>query len=396
LLELFYDGVGTGFRVLDPSGGTVLTLPVAGSGIFPPETCMVRARPGQYIATWVGVSAALAERFRSEWSSYRVEIATLGGDKVTLPLGDSGCHIVAPSSTPIPMPSFVDISAPSANVVWALVAVTHLFRSTDRGTTWQERPLPSDAVSGQVAALSRPEVSFISEREGWLLDPDSPAGNCDTQSLRLWRTTDAGATWTRVAASQLATADGKCRQSLSFVDQQRGFVAGYEPNKASVIYRTTDGGTIWSASQPLPAAASSCASPGGPCQAGSVRAFGNALLVDVTGYAGGRIRRSVFGSTDGGSSWSSLADVPDAEGAFAIVSASRWVQISIGSRSQETTDGGRSWHPYSSDYEQAAPVPPAITFADDRVGYATVRGGIQRTTDGGAHWEHFGPTPGTQ
>jgi len=61
---------------------------------------------------------------------------------------------------------------------------------------------------------------------------------------------------------------------------------------------------------------------------------------------------------------------------------------------KETTDGGATWHAFTSDYQQAAPVSPAITFGDAQAGYATVRGSIQRTIDGGAHWTSL-RTPGT-
>ncbi len=37
---------------------------------------------------------------------------------------------------------------------------------------------------------------------------------------------------------------------------------------------------------------------------------------------------------------------------------------------------------------------PFVVFGDAEVGYATVRGSIQRTVDGGAHWERI-DTPGT-
>jgi photosystem II stability/assembly factor-like uncharacterized protein len=60
----------------------------------------------------------------------------------------------------------------------------------------------------------------------------------------------------------------------------------------------------------------------------------------------------------------------------------------------ETTDGGASWHAYTSDYSQAAPIAPEVVFGDANVGYATVRGEIQRTTDGGARWSKI-KTPGT-
>jgi len=62
--------------------------------------------------------------------------------------------------------------------------------------------------------------------------------------------------------------------------------------------------------------------------------------------------------------------------------------------SKETTDGGTTWHAFTTDYSQAAPIAPDIVFGDPLVGYATVRGAIQRTVDGGAHWTTI-KTPGT-
>src|SRR3981081_3920978 len=43
------------------------------------------------------------------------------------------------AATPITLPSTAQLSAPSGTVVWAFVADSRLFRSTDRGDTWQER-----------------------------------------------------------------------------------------------------------------------------------------------------------------------------------------------------------------------------------------------------------------
>jgi photosystem II stability/assembly factor-like uncharacterized protein len=76
------------------------------------------------------------------------------------------------------------------------------------------------------------------------------------------------------------------------------------------------------------------------------------------------------------------------------VTTTRWLQIGTPSSSKETTDGGATWHALTTDYSQAAPIAPEIVFADPLVGYATVRGGIQRTVDGGAHWVGI-KTPGT-
>jgi len=59
-----------------------------------------------------------------------------------------------------------------------------------------------------------------------------------------------------------------------------------------------------------------------------------------------------------------------------------------------SVDGGASWHPYTTTYSQAAPISPTIVFGDAQTGYATVRGAMQRTTDGGGTWSSI-RTPGT-
>src|SRR5438477_45086 len=51
LFEIHFDGSAMGFRVVDASGRQVVVLPIAGSGIFGPETCMVAATTGTRAAT---------------------------------------------------------------------------------------------------------------------------------------------------------------------------------------------------------------------------------------------------------------------------------------------------------------------------------------------------------
>jgi photosystem II stability/assembly factor-like uncharacterized protein len=82
------------------------------------------------------------------------------------------------------------------------------------------------------------------------------------------------------------------------------------------------------------------------------------------------------------------------DGIVVFVTSSRWLKLIDPERSIETTDAGATWHRYSSDFSQAAPVATFFVFADSRVGYGTVRGGITRTADGGLHWTPL-ETPGT-
>jgi len=261
-------------------------------------------------------------------------------------------------------------------VIWALVAATRLFRSTDQGDTWQEQKEPVKTTY----AL----VSFIDDHEGWLATLGSPGAACQTQSIALSNTADAGATWSPLTLTAIPPA--QCKNTVMFSDATHGFVTASDPNSAPVVYRTADGGKTWTASAPLPAAGGSAAG----LTPVSLRAFGTTLLADVNGQNG----HNAYRSTDGGATWTFMTTAPSQQDVIAFVTATRWLQVSAPGNSKETTDGGATWHAFTTDYSQAAPIAPAISFGDAQVGYATVRGAIQRTVDGGAQWTQI-RTPGT-
>lgn len=297
------------------------------------------------------------------------------------------------SATPIALPSTTQLSSPSGTVVWAFVADSRLFRSTDRGDTWQDR---SAALPGS----PNREIAFISDSDGWLATFASTAPPCQNQSVGITRTTDGAATWDPLVIATLeapagppGTGGARCKERLVLTDAQRGFLSANGQSGVPVIYRTTDAGRTWSTSNLLPLPAGLTTLPSGlSLRADRVSAFGATLLVLVrsndprVSYA--------YRSVDGGATWSYLATIPEGEGGFAFVTATRWLQIGTPSASRETTDGGATWHPFTTDYSQAAPIAPDIVFGDALVGYATVRGAIQRTVDGGAHWTSI-KTPGT-
>ncbi|MDP9246373.1 MAG: hypothetical protein M3O64_06930, partial [Chloroflexota bacterium] len=93
-------------------------------------------------------------------------------------------------------------------MVWALVAGDHLFRSLDRGATWQERALPAAPQIGK--------ISFVDDRNGWILSTGSPATGCMAQYFAVWRTTDAAGTWQKVHESDFPSSHG-CKSALAFV-----------------------------------------------------------------------------------------------------------------------------------------------------------------------------------
>ena len=285
-----------------------------------------------------------------------------------------------PSPSPISLPSFAEVSAPSTNVVWVLVAATRLFRSSDRGDTWVERSIPPGLVST--------EIAFADDTRGLLLNTGNATTDCQTQTVSLGKTVDGAASWQQVP--QTGIADAMCKQGLTSADPTHAFLAASRPGTNPVIYRTADGGTSWTASAPLPTPPN-LASHGALyiTVMGRPRAFGSVILVE----GGAGQTKDIFRSTDGGATFT-FASAVTPEGAVAYVTATRWLFISPPDSSMETTDGGVTWHPYTTDYSQAAPIAPDVVFGDANVGYATVRGAIQRTTDGGAHWTTI-KTPGT-
>lgn len=292
----------------------------------------------------------------------------------------------SPTRSPIPQPTSAGVIAPGRDLVWVIVGGERLFRSYDRGETWEERPLPQD--------LGARSVTFVNDREGWVLSAGSPGTQCQFQPAWLWYTSDAGESWTR---RELPGVSGnQCKTSVAFADRRRGYVVAGSPNHGPVVYRTDDGGLSWVPSQPFPDPPGFLTRNAGfTLLLGMVRPFGGTLLVDATGIdLAGTPRRYVFRSTQGGAIWTHAGTLPNPAGSVGFLSATRWLHQFAPSQLQETTDGGSSWHDYPSNYSQAAPIAPAFVFGDPLVGYASVRGSIKRTVDGGTTWTPL-HTPGT-
>ncbi len=188
-----------------------------------------------------------------------------------------------------------------------------------------------------------------------------------------------------------------CKSGLAAADATHAFFTAWSYNSAPLVYRTADAGQSWQPSMAVPDPPGfTTQSVGIALRTARPRAFGTIVLVDAVGLglATGEATHYVFRSTDGGATFVYASTVPTAEGSVAFVTAARWLVVGTPNASKQTVDGGASWQPYPTDYSQAAPVAPEVTFGDANVGYATVRGALQRTTDGGAHWTTI-KTPGT-
>ena len=227
------------------------------------------------------------------------------------------------------------------------------------------------------------EMSFADDTRGLLLNTGN-SSDCATQTAEVGRTADGAATWQRVTTTGIANA--MCKRGLSSADSTHAFFTASNSTAPAIVYRTADAGATWQASGPLAGRSAAVYNmPGRP------RAFGAVVLLDATP---GGLSRAVFKSQDNGATFGLEAAAPLVEVPVAFVTQTRWLQLGPPGSSQETTDGGATWHAFTTDYSQAAPIAPDVVFGDAQVGYATVRGAIQRTTDGGAHWTTI-KTPGT-
>lgn len=296
----------------------------------------------------------------------------------------SGARVTSPSPSPLYGPTTVELSAPSRDVVWALVADQALFLSTDHGTTWQKRSLPA-----QVGLP--PSISFVNDREGWLLSASSPETQCEAQLAELWHTTDGAQTWKDLGERIDKT---QCKDGIWFLDSRHGFVTASDTNQRPTVYRTEDGGETWAFSTVPDNPLFTTASGGFTLHVNWIKSFGQTIYLEASGSqddASWHDRDFIYTSSDGGATWQWKQKLASRD--TVMVTESRWLQFTPDI--MESVNGGQAFGLYQTDFTPLSPVlgGTRVTFADATVGYATGRGSMERTVDGGAHWKIV-PTPG--
>jgi photosystem II stability/assembly factor-like uncharacterized protein len=132
---------------------------------------------------------------------------------------------------------------------------TGLYRSKDRGQSWENVGLPDSGAIGRIAIdPTDPDRIFVAAR-GDLFQPGGDRG--------LYRSVDGGNTWQRVLAGANDTT-GAADIAIDPLDPQRVYVTMWDTIRfpglriyggvGSGVYRSTDGGTTWSrAENGLPA-----------------------------------------------------------------------------------------------------------------------------------------------
>lgn len=258
--------------------------------------------------------------------------------------------------------------------------------------------LPTDPYQGK-----RDDISFGDADHGWY---GTGAGD-------LYRTSDGGASWEKVASRP-----GTFIRALGFLDAKTGFIGnigtGYYPGVTdeTPLYRTDDGGESWTA-----------VDLGGKTIAGvcsidilrTERIYQGQLQPRVVIHAAGRVGgpTGILRSVDRGESW----EVIDMSAHAGMILDVHFLDENTGlvfaSTSQDaastnalilrTTDGGKSWtEVYRGD--RPAELIWKASFVDRNVGYGTVQSYDQsraqqlvvKTEDGGKSWTELPLTENAQ
>lgn len=274
------------------------------------------------------------------------------------------------------------VSPVSERVAWVSGHRGTYVRTTDGGATWTAGVVPG------ADSLEFRDVHAVDERTAYLLS----AGNGELS--RIYKTTDAGRSWTQQFLNRDARAFFDC---FDFWDAERGVAFSDAVEGRHVVLTTMDGGRSWVR---VPDAGLPPAQTG----EGAFAASGTCVVARGAGEAwigtGNAPRARLLHTEDYGRNWA-VAEVPIPAGEAAGIAslafrdgrhgaalggniadpASRTDAVAV------TDDGGRSWtlaaRPgFAGAVYGAAYVPGARTPVLVAVGPA----GVEVTTDGARSW----------
>lgn len=272
------------------------------------------------------------------------------------------------------------ISAVTPQIAWASGLNGTFAVTTDGGATWR-----TGVVSGAETLQFR-DVEGVNARVAYLMSagvgPDS----------RIYKTEDAGATWT--LQYQNPDADG-FYDCFAFWNQKRGFTMADSIDGRFPIVRTTDGETWQDIGDQLP-----------PAQAGEVAFAASGTCAATQGgqhgwlATGGAAEARVLRTTDGGETWEA-AHLPivhgtETSGAFTVAFRDPFNGIVGGGELlspdaflpnvARSSDGGATWQLASSPTFPGAIYGLSYVRGRHRTVVATGPGGVSWSPDEGDTW----------
>ena len=264
----------------------------------------------------------------------------------------------------------IGVSPVNEQVVWASGTGGTWVRTVDGGVTWTAGKVPG------ADSLQFRDVYALDASTAWLLS----IGNGDQS--RIYHTTDAGRTWALQFTNPEPKAFFDC---LDFWDPRHGIAISDAVDGETVVIATTDGGAHWNR---MPASQLPAALPG----EGSFAASGTCLITRPGGHAwiaAGTPMARLHHTADYGRSWTTDTIPLVAISSVAFRDTRNGIVLGTDSSAAtaSTHDGGHTWTrggapPYAGGVYGGVYVPgagrPTVVAAGPR--------GLAYSLDDGASW----------
>jgi len=229
----------------------------------------------------------------------------------------------------------IAVSPVDSRVVWAAGTGGTYVVTTDGGQTWKAAVVPG------AEALQFRDVKGVSDKVAYLMS----IGN-DTTDFRIYKTADAGATWTIQFENETVNAFYDC---FAFWTPERGITHSDSVNGVFPDIRTTDGMSWLSIADNMP--------PALPGEA-SFAASGTCITAQGERNAwittGGATTARILATRDGGDTWNAY-DTPlvssASAGGVSVAFRDPWngivgggdLSTNISADAATSHDGGRTW-----------------------------------------------------
>ena len=261
-----------------------------------------------------------------------------------------------------------------------------LYRTSDAGATWTSFAVP----------FGGGDLHFLDSNRGLMMA--SLGAGAGSMAVAIFQSTDGGETWTQTYINdpnQPGAGDslplGGLKDGLTPIDMQTAWIGGvtYAPG-VIYLYQTQDGGHSWKQVQ--------VTAPAGYEQAqletlGPMFVVQGAAYMPVTLSSQNGELEAIYTSRDGGNIWVQTSTFIPFGGKMNFVSANDGF-VWNGTNFYVTKDGARTW----------ATVTPDVTFGDNftemnfvspTIGFvitddASSNRNLYKTTDGGATWNVIG------
>lgn len=233
-----------------------------------------------------------------------------------------------------------------------IVGIVHLLASVAFAQWEQLASFNSQIVSIHFQSEdNRPQVGFVGTATG-----------------EVWRTTDQGITWTRTVTPSFL--NGRVT-SFTFRDSMMGWFSAMEESNVSCLYKTTNGGSNWTADTLYGLGTSVTYN----------RPYGNLILTTWSGYN--------FVSSNDGARWFSLGI---SESMCGVTFSTPRFGVMTGTLSQPIAtsgDGGRTWR--KAQVLQEMWNPHGIKGTNIVIGVAEITHQVLLSGNSGGDWDYIAP-----